>query len=1220
MRVWTRRDGLTFGLTFLVTLTGYVYSLPHSITMEDAGELAVAGDHLGVPHPPGYPIWTFLAWVFQKVIFWTEYRGYPDPAKAIAFMSAFFGAFACGLTAMLATRFIRHLLCKGLESGTFTRTRHWRYRVIGGLAGIFTCLIWQRFQGAGSFLFTLWALGLIGVGLLQGLTPAEKRYAFQSYLPEMGELGAGTGSFLTGALAWLCAWGWLQIPTLPAVLGLSILGLVAVELLRFGLDYLWGRATQKPNLERDFLGTGVDVILGTATGIMLAFTPLMWSQSVIVEVYSLNAFFLSSLLVLMYTYQQRPEPRILILTAFLFGLGLTNHQSLLFMFFFLVAAVAAGGDKALLKDGLFLAGCGALALLIVKGVQYQGLGDSGAVKYFAQRSVLVLLFLGGLIATRGGWMTRWKTMLLLAGAGALGLSFLLYMPLASSQDPPMDWGNTETWDGFKESVTRGQYARFTVADNVKKIEETMRTPFDPAVLEPGQEAAFAATVARRTLFLHMLGAYFQNPDWKYSIASQFSWAFPTESWDPLGILPPPEENRIHLALLGLIPLLALTRFSAGPRQWMISTLVAMFFVSVIFLTIQWPDLSHNDLWVKRVQYIQAHVLYAFWMGVGSLLVLLALYALVPLRLLPPAGALLLCGTLVSFPLHKEAVDSQHIAFLGSSHLRGYDYGWQYGAHLLLGANGILLDELAHHDDPDALWNPWAEEYARLKGIAPETLSKVEQAASESPRPFSQFRKEILRPLKLSKTEKRTLREATTLAAFRAKSPEEQEAALQYLHRPLPDWNYPPELEPNAVFFGGTDPGRFVPTYMVYSAKVRPDVKVLTQNALAQSSYMSTVAEQYGEELILPSTEDQSRAFLSYANELRMFDTRRFRQFRTGPGTLAVSGFYEVMKINEYLSQQIVEENQDRFPFYLEESTPLKWMIHRQRPHGLLFKIGPEDVTLTREEITQNREFWDWMEEWLLETYRPIDERKHLYHRELQVRKSYSKLRLAQAQNFYARGLFEEAEYAVRQALRLYPAGPEIVQVASDMLMRLRKFEDAAMILAAYSRHDPTNRFLPRFTQLLQLLRQKDQQRLELEEKFSYRITGKTTLQLLYLYSDLSMEDRMKDMADLLLTLPRLSPDFYREMAAFMRDMQNEEYYEKALMTWAEKAPEDPRPQVELAVISLSRSDIPAMYQHLLQAIRVDGDQARREIHNDIRFLEVREDPRFLNLVAIRGDG
>jgi hypothetical protein len=55
-----------------------------------------------------------------------------------------------------------------------------------------------------------------------------------------------------------------------------------------------------------------------------------WSQSTIVEVYSLNAFFLMWVFLLSYRWMRSPSDKILFLTAFVFGLGLTNYQVLLF--------------------------------------------------------------------------------------------------------------------------------------------------------------------------------------------------------------------------------------------------------------------------------------------------------------------------------------------------------------------------------------------------------------------------------------------------------------------------------------------------------------------------------------------------------------------------------------------------------------------------------------------------------------------------------------------------------------------------------------------------------------------------------------------------------------------------------------------------------------------------------------------------------------------------
>ena len=51
-------DWLAFAITFLVALIGYCLTISPDLTLEDSGELAVASMYAGVPHPPGYPVWT----------------------------------------------------------------------------------------------------------------------------------------------------------------------------------------------------------------------------------------------------------------------------------------------------------------------------------------------------------------------------------------------------------------------------------------------------------------------------------------------------------------------------------------------------------------------------------------------------------------------------------------------------------------------------------------------------------------------------------------------------------------------------------------------------------------------------------------------------------------------------------------------------------------------------------------------------------------------------------------------------------------------------------------------------------------------------------------------------------------------------------------------------------------------------------------------------------
>jgi hypothetical protein len=322
------------------------------------------------------------------------------------------------------------------------------------------------------------------------------------------------------------------------------------------------------------------------------------------------------------------------------------------------------------------------------------------------------------------------------------------------------------------------------------------------------------------------------------------------------------------------------------------------------------------------------------------------------------------------------------------------------------------------------------------------------------------------------------------------------------------------------------------------------------------------------------------------------------------GNLAVTGFHEVMKLNGTLTRKVFEANRAQHPIYLEESSPIPWMKDYLRPHGLVFELMPEPGILHENDIQANMAFWEWQLEWLME------ECRDLFLREPQVRKSYAKLRLAQANLYDLRGLEQEAETAILQSIRLYPAGTESMQVAVDMFCRLREFDRAAQILADYAGHDPDNSLIPAYTELILDMRNKNEKRIELEEKLGRELSGNTALQLVSLYHEFGMTEEMEAMADLVLTLPRLDSAFYPELANRMRAFRNLEYTRKALMRWEEKDPQNPQPLIDLAVIAYTENDFAGMYQLLIRAIDLGGIQARVLIQNDVRFYDLLQSTNF----------
>src|SRR5262245_54650938 len=90
-------DWVSFGITTLLVFIGYLLTLAPDLTLEDCGELAVGSFYAGVPHPPGYPVWTIYSWLFTLLPI-------SNIAYRVALSSAVAGALSCGLVALMVSR------------------------------------------------------------------------------------------------------------------------------------------------------------------------------------------------------------------------------------------------------------------------------------------------------------------------------------------------------------------------------------------------------------------------------------------------------------------------------------------------------------------------------------------------------------------------------------------------------------------------------------------------------------------------------------------------------------------------------------------------------------------------------------------------------------------------------------------------------------------------------------------------------------------------------------------------------------------------------------------------------------------------------------------------------------------------------------------------------------------------------------------------------------
>ena len=1091
-----RIDWWAFWIVLAASFAVYFFTLAPTLTLEDSGELAVASDYLGVPHPPGYPIWTLVTWFFQWVFHWVTYNGHPNPAWSVGLASAVAGAGACALLALLISR--------------------------------------------------------SGADLLRSVPALTDKIGFQTE---------------------------------------NLLCLVA----------------------------------GISGGLLLAFSPVLWSQSVIVEVYSLNAMFQMLVLLLIYMWMCRPKSdALLFVAAFLFGLGLTNHQTLLFLGLALAVAVLLK-DANLFRDfALAAVLLGVVFLFAAKGYSLIAPAAEKAAATFDPSVwkwsrgpetqafwVYNVLFLAIPIAL-AFVLPHGKTVCATILLAELGVAFYMYLPIASEQNPPMNWGYARTWEGFMHAVTRGQYEAIVPTDifSEKFIQQLgsylsdLRSQFSlpvavlgflpfcawgfrlggrrvslfPAALGlvlvssalilmetagwAGAEMVYRLFIAPILLLAgwgffvllalylkkqiadlraHSLGTKIVIALFLLGVALAALWvdvmslkAIFSSSGVKLGdpgylsgagrtifagvVFGPPLAVAVAWWLSG--PAVGLD-FDLGISQqrWLLTSMVGFFSVSVIFLIFQNPQLDIQNLFIGRVQFIQSHALYALWLGYGILLSVAWLERMFGRKALAPAAAavLLLPGIL----LWQNGYDEDQLRIVGGAEQHGHDYGWQFGNWSLEGVAAIKEDLQYKYPDPEEFAQQWA--------------------------------------------------------AY-----------------PTPD--YPPPMTPGAIFYGGTDPGRFVPTYMIYSADVRPDVYLITQNALADNTFMNITRDLYGDTIYIPSLEDSNEAFRKYVDDVNAGRIQAGADIKIENGKVSVQGVGGVMTINGILAELIFKENKNRHDFYVEESYVIGWMYPYLTPHGLILKLNKDPLPGLDPELVKNdHAFWGWYTRWLLD--------QSAFRRDICARKSFSKLRSAIAGIYDYRRMYDEAEYAFKQSIELYPLSPEATFRLAQMYMNMQRVEDAEKLIRAFAAEDPANDSAKGFLGQIENARRMGTRRQEIEKKQqeTESLSADEALELVSIYKASGMQGAYQQLASRLVSDPNLPPQHLLSLAGLFAQEQRIDALVYALEQYTRRETGNLDVWLDLAAAyAFLRRDAEAV-NAARQAIGVGGDQARDAILRDQRF-------------------
>ena len=690
----------------------------------------------------------------------------------------------------------------------------------------------------------------------------------------------------------------------------------------------------------------------------------MWSQAVIVEVYPFSVLSMMGVLCFILRWIYAPnERRWLYFAMMLFGVCITNHMSLLVAAIGIEIAITAVQPK--LGRDIFLGNAFiyVVILLLKANNTITAFDNNGPLfTFFHVVGVGSMITCGWLIIKTERLLTEWKPMLIMLLMWLVGAGFYFYMPIASMTNPPMNWGYPRMADGFLHAIKRGQY------DSIHPTTSIVRY---------AQQA------------YHLYGS---------------------------GVL---EQFNLICVAIALVPFAFYRKMQRRERAWIIGLAAIFLCLSGILLFLLNPGWDRQNKQLHKVFFEASHVIIAMFIGYGLTLVAAFLATQYETRrrwVLYGAGTAWLLGL---YHLVDEVCDPDRglvgegesfFRGLGKVLIHGHNQTEVYPAIFLLLLTVAFLVVILVQRVRLRFWTVLA-----LFSLLP-VWSIVGHWYENEQRGHLfgyWFGHDMFTPPFVAPDGR--LSYDPKLRAEAMKGPN---GRLVY-----------PEMTRDAILFGGTDPGRFCPTYMIFCesfipARSKPrdplfdrrDVYIITQNALADNTYLNYIRAHYNRstqkdtpffEYLLPTVfpsvfrepirafawlddiftsigakvearrraegvyprteiktplpEDSQRAFNEYLMDANARSQRNQlrpgEEFRNDGGKIQVSGQVAVMSINGLLTKVIFDNNPTN-EFFVEESFPLEWMFPYLSPYGVIMKINRQpQAEISQEMVDRDHAFW-----------------------------------------------------------------------------------------------------------------------------------------------------------------------------------------------------------------------------------------------------------------------
>jgi hypothetical protein len=761
-----------------------------------------------------------------------------------------------------------------------------------------------------------------------------------------------------------------------------------------------------------------------AAGLLFAYTPGVWSQATIAEVYTLNAFFMALIILLSFIFMFNPAHRGLIYAiSFVFALAITNHHTIAVMItalgWLVFATRKSGGSRyhfmllsinAVILAGftLFMFHCAAYPLSGVPGEPYSG--NAGLAWIITLGAAA-----GGGVSLAYGMLAEKKDTFILAAAFFLTM-LIAGLSLMFSGDTVLPAHLTSF--SFASIRTNGNffimfclpflvyllYAYYVNKRFFNDTEWVVMTAwffgglciygYLPIASASNPQINWGMPSAIEGFWFSILRQQYGGTDFGRSIGLYFQQCslYAQDIWK--------QYPYVLLLALICIPGLIVFRNRIRLRNWVVYCIITIIVCGPGIVFLMNPRLDIFSQYVNRVFFIMSHFGFGILIGTGMLIGIVLLIRMIRVQYRNPVIlAVTVCflfTVVLQFTWNRDNMN-----------MRNKNFGYVFGVEML---NGCTK---------------------------------------------------------------------------------------------------------NSIVFGDTDPGQFVPLYMINCDKFRADLRLINPTRLIFPSYQKELRDRYYKPKKIPGIirgmlnminverEDYSESNTIYIpdqQELERYVMKYIQDVQDGGqgrdalfigidlNTVTNASDIGVWNVISVMTRMIWEKNVENHDIYIQEHMPVTWMRPYLEPAGLVMKLNAEKTEITDKMVEKDTEYWNNLINTLIhggyvDYQDAISGRKGRiiikrgeFAADPAARNTFSNCRLAYARLYQHHGMWIEAENAYSQAILLQPGSMEAYLGLAQMYMIRGSFDKALQTVNEYKEIDPLNPLIPQTVELIRLQRKLRQTR------------------------------------------------------------------------------------------------------------------------------------------------